>query len=211
MSDWSTQGQGQNGAGGGNSFTIFGGFQWAQLDVQAEQAKHEYGLFQKYTEPYLQAGQQNLQAFNDLTSGKVDIRQTPGYQAAFNTGMDALQKQLSAQHQFMGGSALKSAQTFGSQLGEMQYGNEFARRMQAAYAAPPVAYGGNPNLPTLKELNEKYKYLTPKKETPPTGGGGGGGGEDEAQTGNTTGPSIWDQLVDCNDPANARKKQCRDN
>jgi len=168
MSDWPTQAGDDE-----NSFTIYGGFGWAQLDTQSEMAAEEYKRYKQFMEPYLQSGQKYLQDFNDLLEGRVDITQTPGYQAAFQTGMKALNSQLSARKQLMGGGALKSAIQFGHELGGMQYGEEFNRRMQAAYAAPPVAYGGHPGLSTLKELNEKYKYLNPKP-TPKPGGGGGG-------------------------------------
>ncbi|MDH5511450.1 MAG: hypothetical protein OEZ32_14010 [Nitrospinota bacterium] len=180
MSEWADQ---TGGEGDGNSFTIYGGFGWAQMETQSEMAAEEYKRYKQYMEPYLQAGQQNLRAFNDLLAGRVDITQTPGYQAAFDSGMNALDSQLSARRQMLGGGAKKSAIQFGHELGKMQFGEEFNRRMSAAFAAPPVAYGGHPGLSTLKELNEKYKYLSPDPKPATGGGGGGGGGGDEAPPG----------------------------
>lgn len=138
--------------------SIFGGGD-SKAAQEAEQAYNQYaqqaldemrraeaegrgdisGYFERglgYEQPYMQAGQQGLQAYlgtlglgGDQQTAINRFRTSPGYQFALQQGQQALQRQAAARGMSGSGAASRELARYGQGMADQEYGN-YQNRLQ---------------------------------------------------------------------------------
>lgn len=77
--------------------------------------------------PYVQAGQKSLSDLQALMADPSSIQNDPSYQFRFGAGQDAIQKNLAARGQLLGGAALKKLTQYGQGFASQEFQNQFNR------------------------------------------------------------------------------------
>jgi len=152
-----------------NLGTIYGGYDWAELERQAMMDRARWGEYQKWIEkhrPWEESSRTALGKLNDLTSGKTgpeELSKYGGYKFRLEEGLKALSRAQNARHGFFAPRALREIERYSQDLASLEYENIWSRLQNMATMVAPIApmpaYIGAPNSPTLATMQDKYAYL----------------------------------------------------
>lgn len=108
--------------------SIYAANKQSKAQREANALNREMFEYQKGIQaPYVQAGQKSLADLQALLADPSSIQNDPSYQFRFGAGHDAIQKNLAARGQLLGGAALKRLTQYGQGFASQEFQNQFNR------------------------------------------------------------------------------------
>ena len=124
--------------------------------------QNNLGTAQQTVAPFIQAGQQGIEALQNAIPGlsqpfqptEAQLQATPGYQFALDQGLKATQNGFAAKGLASSGPAMAGAGAFATGLADQTYGNQFNRYWQQNQNIANML-----NLPVASSLQATSPYL----------------------------------------------------